>query len=264
MKHHKSTSKDLRQLFERAICIREIAEPLVSFDLDRDAGPILALMADRNFDVVGIREDGRMIGYVRRKDLESGSVRQSLIRFRKDDALAEYEPLLAAMQALRQRNELFITLLGQIGAIVTKGDLQKTPVRLWLFGLISLIEMQMLHLIRKRFPDGTWTKLLSSARLDEAKKTFAQRQQRNEEANVYDYSDCLYICDKATIFFKDKELSAVARFESKTSGRRFFGLLQSLRDDLAHSNDILNGRWPELAEVVMEGENLLLRLEAAG
>lgn len=263
MKQLKSTSSDLRRLFERAICIREIAEPLVSFDVDRDTETIRVFMEARNFDVVGLREDGRLAGYVRRKDLKSGPVRECLIRFTKEDALAESEPLLAAVQALRERSELFITVLGQIGGIVTKGDLQKAPVRLWLFGMISLIEMQMLRLIRKRFPNGTWVSQLPPARCEAAKKIFVEMQRRNEEANVSDFSDCLQICDKVTLLLKDSELSAVACFQSRSEGKRFFSFLEALRNDLAHSNDILKGRWPALAEAVLESEKLLMRLESA-
>ena len=106
-----------------------------------------------NFDVVGVRAEGLVIGYVRRADLKPGLLGDSLCRFRDSDVMAESESPLAAIQALKVRSELFINVLGQVGAIVTKGDLQKAPIRLWLFGVISLIEMQMLRLIRERLPD---------------------------------------------------------------------------------------------------------------
>ena len=82
-----------------------------------------------------------------------------------------------------------------------------------------------------------------------------------EEANASDFSDCLQICDKATIVLRDSELSALANSPSQSAGQRFFNALESLRNDLAHANDILKGRWPELAELVKEGETLLVRLE---
>ena len=199
---------------------------------------------------------------MRRKDLKEGPVQDCLARFRESEVLAESEPLSAGIQALRDRNELFITVLGQVGGIVTKGDLQKAPVRLWLFGLISLVEMQMLRLISKRFPDGSWASLSAPARLEAAKRIFAERQRRNQEADVLDFSDCLQICDKATLMLKDSELSALAKFPSREAGRRFFSQLESLRNDLAHSNDILKGRWPALAELAVQCEHLLTRLEA--
>jgi hypothetical protein len=264
VKHLKSTSSDLRRLFERAISVREVAEPLASFDADRDADSVRSFMDARNFDVVGVREDGRLVGYVRRAGLKHGPLRDSLCRFRDGDVMAESESLLAAIQALQVRSEVFISVLGQVGAIVTKGDLQKAPVRLWLFGVVSLIEMQMLRLIRERFPDGAWTSLVPPARVEAAKKLFAERQRRNEEANAVDFSDCLQICDKATIMLKNGELSALTNFPSRSAGDGFFKDLESLRNDLAHANDILKGRWPELAGLVKEAEALLLRLESSG
>jgi len=55
MKHLRSTSSDLRRLFDHSISVREIAEPLASFDADRDAASIRGFMEARNFDVVGVR-----------------------------------------------------------------------------------------------------------------------------------------------------------------------------------------------------------------
>jgi hypothetical protein len=262
MKHLKSSSSDLRRLFERAITIREIAEPLVSFDTDHDAEAIRVFMEERNFDVVGLRQGGTVVGYVRRDDLTHGSVTGCLTRFQAGEVLAEREPLSAAIQALRDQNQLFITVRGQVRRIATKGDMQKVPVRLWLFGLISLIEMQMLRLIRQRFPGGAWTSLLSPARVEAARKVSALRQKQNREADASDFLDCLQICDKATIMLKDSELSALARFPSREVGGHFFSHLESLRNDLAHSNDILQGRWPGLAELAAQCESLLTRLEA--
>ena len=145
---------------------------------------------------------------------------------------------------------------------MTKGDLHKDPVRLWLFGVISLIEMQMLRLIRERFSDGSWTDLLSSGRVEAAKMIFADRKQRNEEASASNFSDCLQICDKATVLLKDGELFAVAGFSDRKTAERFFSRLESLRNDLAHSNDILKGRWPELADLAAECEIRLKRMES--
>lgn len=263
MKQLKSSSGDLRRLFERAITIREIAEPVVSFDTDRNAEAIRGFMEARNFDVVGLREGGSVAGYVRCKDLKQGPVQDCFARFREGEVLAESEPLSAGIQALRDRNELFITVLSQVGGIVTKGDLQKAPVRLWLFGVISLIEMKLLRLIRERFPHGTCMSLLPPGRIDAARRIFAMRKQRNEEADVSDFSDCLQICDKATILLNDSELKALAQSPTTAIDDDFFSRLQSLRDALAHSNDIVAGRWPELVNLAKEAEGLLTRLESA-
>ena len=66
----------------------------------------------------------------------------------------------------------------QVGAIVTRADLQKAPVRLFLFGMITLIEMHFLRIIRDRFEDDSWK---SKARdyVDEAERVFLSRRNRN-------------------------------------------------------------------------------------
>ena len=158
---------------------------------------------------------------------------------------------------------MFITVFGQVGAVMTKGDLQKAPVRLWLFGLISLLEMQMLRLIRERFPRGAWMSLLHHSRAKAARRLHVKRRRRNEEADPSDFSDCLQICDKVRIVLADSELSAVARFSTPGEGERFINRLQSLRNDLAHANDLLKGRWPDLADLALETEAFLQRLEGA-
>lgn len=260
MKYLKSKSSDLRRLFERAISVREIAEPLASFDIDRNAEAARSFMEAHNFDVVGVRDEGHIVGYVRRTHLGAGSLADYLVPFAQEEViLAETDSLLTAIQGLRERSELFVNVLGKPGAIVTKGDLQKSPVRLWLFGLISLIEMRMLRIIRDRFPGEDWKDLLTAARLSTAMKIFEERRQRNEEVCI---SDCLQICDKAAILLRDDALLTRTGFISRSSGERLFKFLEGLRNDLAHSNDILKGRWPELADRVLEAEQLLTRLEA--
>src|SRR5580765_1536157 len=122
MKHLKSSSTDLRRLFQ-AITIREIAEPLASFDVDCDTGVVKAFMDARNFDVVGLRENGGVAGYVRRQNLRDGSIRSHMNRFTEHEVVAESEPLSTAIEKLPEQKEIFIRLLGHVGAIVTKGDL---------------------------------------------------------------------------------------------------------------------------------------------
>jgi len=58
VKHIRSSLGDLRTLFVRTITVRDIAEPLVSFDSDHDAPSVRAFMEQRDFDVVGVRDCG--------------------------------------------------------------------------------------------------------------------------------------------------------------------------------------------------------------
>lgn len=260
MKQLKSSLSDLRRLFARTIALRDIAEPLVSFDLGQTSSEVRTFMEHREFDVVGVREHGVVTGYVARHKLNGGVIGKHRRTFASDDVLPDSEPLLSAFAALRERRHVFITVLGHAGGIVTRGDLQKAPVRLWLFGLVSLLEMQMLRVVRERYPEDSWLPLLTNERCAGARRLFAERRRRNE-AN--DLSDCLQLGDKAAILMKDRELFALSGFASKRALETFFKDVGLLRNALAHANDILSGRWPALVELVTSLEALLERLEGA-
>jgi hypothetical protein len=259
MKHLKSSVGDLRRLFIRTIALRDIAEPLVSFDAAQPAIEVQKFMKARGFDVVGVREQGIVTGFATLPELTTGALGDYRRPFEPADALPDSEPLLGAFAALRDRRHVFITVLGHVGGIVTRGDLQKAPVRLWLFGLVTLLEMQLLRVVRERHPAETWVSCLSEERVAGARKVFAERQKRLEEN---DLSDCLQFGDKATILMKDKQLCALAGFPSKRALEIFFKEVGQLRNALAHANDIMHGRWPALPDLVAQMESFLERLEA--
>ena len=260
MKQLKSSLGDLRRLFARTITVRDIAEPLVSFDHTQPVAEVRSLMDRREFDVVGVRQSGMVAGYALRTELAGGFLEQSRRPFASGDVLPDSEPLLSAIAALGKRRHVFITVLGQVGGIVTRGDLQKAPVRLWLFGLVSLLEMQMLRIVRERYPDDAWEAAVSRERLSGARRLFEERRRRNEAS---DLSDCLQLGDKGTILMKDPELFAFSGFSSRRALETFFKEVGLLRNALAHANDIASGRWPALATLVARLESLLERLEAA-
>lgn len=259
MKQLKSSLGDLRRLFVRTITLRDIAEPLGSFDASQPAPEVGAFMSERGYDVVGVRVNGVVAGYAVRTDLVAGNTGQHRRAFASTDVLPDSEPLLGALAALRERRHVFITVLGHVGGIVTRGDLQKAPVRLWLFGLVSLLEMQMLRIVRERYPSDDWSSHLSGERLAGARRIFAERRQRREENDLL---DCLQLGDKAAILMKDPALFAQSGFTSKAALAAFFQQVGALRNALAHANDILLGDWPALPDLVSDLESFLERLEA--
>ena len=260
MKQLKSSLGDLRRLFARTITLRDIAEPLVSFDHGQSAAEVRAFMEQREYDVVGVRENGVVTGYARRDELTDGTVGAHRQDFAREEVLPDSEPLLAAFESLRERRHVFINVLGHVGGIVARGDLQKAPVRLWLFGLLSLLEMQMLRVVRERYPADSWMPMLTEERAAGARRVFEERRRRHEENEL---CDCLQLGDKASILMKDPALFALTGFESKRALEMFFNEVNLLRNALAHANDILNGRWPALADLVSSLETILAKLETA-
>ncbi len=261
MKHLKSSSLDLREIFSRDITVRYIAEPLASFDATVDSTTVQAFLTERNYDVIGVRYEGFIASYARAVDLKADGGR-TLADYAQPvpDALLiqDSEPLVQAILAMRETPYLFVESLGQINGIITLGDIQKAPVRLWLFGLISLTEMQLLRVIRETYPFNRWQHYLSETRLAIAQEMLERRQASNAEI---DLADCLQFCDKRDIFLRSDRLHPILHPDSKNRGEKLLKDLEALRNNLAHAQDIVTGQWPKTADLAEETEQLLLRLE---
>ncbi len=54
---------------------------------------------------------------------------------------------------MKNRDHLFVLDGARLESIVTSADLQKPPVRMLLFGLVSLLDMFLLALVRKHCPE---------------------------------------------------------------------------------------------------------------
>jgi len=237
---------------------------LVCYDAERNAAEVKPFLDNCDFDVAGVRRNGRILGYVQRERLTNGRVEDHLLSFGKGDVVPETEALVRAFQGLQDRHAFFVTAFGQVAGIVTRGDLQKSPVRMWLFGLISLIEMQMLRLICECCPNESWKTLIKTKKglkgLKKAEGHFQRRQARNE---AIDLADCLFLSDKAEIFQNLPDLERLQHRCGLEKESSFFADLVDLRDDLAHAQDIITNRWPGLPKLVQVAEILLNALEQA-
>jgi hypothetical protein len=258
MKPLKSSYHDLHRIFEQSITVREIAEPLSSFDESQPAGKAKKFMEARDFDVVGVRSEGTIIGYVQREDLRSGVVGEFVTAFDDDLVLHESDPLLTALEAMKNQRWVFVRFLGNPSGIITRGDLQKAPMRMWLFGLLSLLEMQLLAWIREVHPEDGWRSHLNPDRLTEAESLMEKRRTRNE---AIDLASCLQLADKKMIFAKSDLLFEMLAPYSKRAWEKLMRDVENLRNNLAHSNDLESEEWPRIADIVEEVEALLKKME---
>jgi len=151
-----------------------------------------------------------------------------------------------------------VTILDRVWGIVTRSDLHKAPVRMWIFCLISLAEMHTVRIIRSRYPHEGWKKHLLDARLKRAQRLFNMRKASNEEIDLI---DCLQLCDKANILCESGDLLDLA-FESKDKAQLFFGEVEQLRNRLVHAQDIITNSWSKLADLAIGLENFLKACES--
>jgi hypothetical protein len=252
----RSSVEDLRRIFERCITVRDIAEPFASFDSQRQCTDVLPFMEARGYDVIGIRIDGLVGGYALRGDLSGGQLGDHARAIDPELVLPDSSALLTAFERLRTRPWVLVSIVGRVWGFVSVADLQKAPVRMWLFGLISLAEMHTLRLVRELFPGEEWivANLLAPARMTDARRVFEKRRRKGQET---DLTDCLQLCDRATILKKQRGIFRELGFNSNAEAQRFFSHFEDLRNSLAHSQDILANRWPALADIAIGLEHFL-------
>jgi hypothetical protein len=265
MKHLKSRAQDLRSLFENNITIEYVAEPLKAVPADADAALVLQWMEERDFDVIGIEAKDVITGYVERSSLNNG--KQSKCGdyqqvFHPSELVASCTPLMKLLPILQQTSRVFVLDCNQVRGIVTCGDLQKAPVRMLLFGLVTLLEMNLLRLVRLYYPQDSWQSVLKSERIDAAKRLWRDSQVRNEATDLLDY---LQFCDKRDLILHHPELAGRLELKSKRAAERFFKSAEQLRNRLAHAQDLVSGSsWVELISLAEGMEKLLRSCEEIG
>ncbi|MCF4968576.1 hypothetical protein [Nostoc sp. CMAA1605] len=262
MKHLKSRSQDLRSLFENNITIEYVAESLKAVPAEADVMEVLQWMQTQDFDVVGIETGNIITGYIERASLISATVGKCgdyQRVFHPKELIAISTPLMKLLPILQDTPRLFVLDCNQVSGIVTCGDLQKAPVRMLLFGLFTLIEMNLLRLVRIYYPQDTWQKFLKPERVEIAQRLWRESQERNEATDLLDY---LQFCDKRELVLHHPELLQQLDLKSKRAGERFLKSAEQLRNKLAHAQNLASGSsWKDLISLAAQMEQLLIRCE---
>lgn len=254
-----SPHQSLRSLFLHDIHVDHIAEELVVCQADERTANALHIMDTHDFDCLGVEENGKVIGYIEKHDLGDGICRDNMKSFITTEVVSDSTSLLKTLYLFKETKRIFVLEENRISKLVTHADLQKAPVQLFLFGLVSLTEMYLLQWIKKYLPYEEWKPYLNKSRLREAYRLFYERKKVNEEIQLI---DCLQLCDKRDIVLSVKDMYTILPFPSKNKMRDYFRRIESLRNDLAHAQDFI-GKFTkeEIIDLVLHTEKVLRILE---
>ncbi len=250
---------DLRNLFETGITANSIQEPLKYCLYTDSVIKVQAELKRLDFDIAGIKssEDQPIREFIRTKSLKNGNCGEAAECIRVDDVIADSTALIEVLSGLKDKTHLFVLNGRQIAGIITKADLQKPPVRILIFGIVSLLEMHLTFLVRKYFPDEKWREVLKPARIEDAETLLERRKERNE---AIDLTDCLQYADKRVLVLASKEIRDHLGLETKAVAISVLKSIEKLRDKLVHSQDIESGTtWENLIESVLRAEKMLQR-----
>jgi hypothetical protein len=236
----------VRRLFTEGFQVADVAGPLASFDAETP-GPAVAAVLDRDgLTVAGVRRGGRVAGFVGRDGLGQGPCGVAAKEFGPAARLAGSAPLSAAVRVLAVEPRAFVTAFGEVAGVVTRDDLQKPPGRMWLFGMVTMIELRYTRMIAELCPGEGWREYLSEGRLKKAEELMAERRRRHRAVGLL---DCLQLSDKGTIVARNEAVRGRTVFTSRRQAEDGIRLLEGLRNNLAHAQDVVSADWEAIVQL---------------
>ena len=235
----------MAQLFQQTFTARNITRALPSVDQPR-AEQVLAIMEHHHLPVVGIREDGSVCGYVTR---EHPLDRRE---FLPGQILADSASFSEVILTLSQHDVCFVRLLDSITGVIVKNDIQHPYMRMWLFGIITMLEMETEPMIERLWPDDAWKALISPGRLAKAEALLEERARRNQQSTLL---ACLQFSDKMQMLVENEQVFQMFGFSSKKAARTICKELESLRNNLAHAQDIVTHDFSQVARIAQRIES---------
>jgi len=261
MTNLKLDSADLRKIFKNSITVKDISSQFVYQNGDKSIKFIIEHLISNDYDVIGIKSGGSS-GYVLINDLKSNNskIKEYLRHFEPSELISETTPLIDIFQLLKEKERIFVLSKNKIDRIVTRSDLQKAPVRMLIFGFISILEMYFLSIIKKSFQNNLWIRHLNKNRVETAKKIYGLRKEKNEALELI---DCIQFSDKRVLLMSNKALLDHLGFNSKTSFDNFVKKVEKIRNKIAHAHMIESGTsWREVIDVTIRVDSLIVKLES--
>ncbi|UCD35651.1 MAG: bifunctional (p)ppGpp synthetase/guanosine-3',5'-bis(diphosphate) 3'-pyrophosphohydrolase, partial [Nitrospiraceae bacterium] len=127
----------LIRLFADSFIAQDIADPLRSFDREKRCDDVLPVMERNGIDVISVRDEGIVQGYLRRIDLGNGNCGDHLRQFRSGQVLDGEDSLTEVIHALTLYEYTFVSMLGDVTGLISRGCLNKPVARMWLFGMVT-------------------------------------------------------------------------------------------------------------------------------
>ncbi|RKZ80143.1 MAG: bifunctional (p)ppGpp synthetase/guanosine-3',5'-bis(diphosphate) 3'-pyrophosphohydrolase [Gammaproteobacteria bacterium] len=238
-----------RQQYNDIFSAKDIAEPLLSFDATTSVEKIREIFKQQQQQVATVLVEGKVMGFTTSDLLDTSDNDEILKRiFSSDQVLSGDAGFAEVVHVLTRHDYCFVRLLGQVHGVISRDDMNKPYVRMWLFGIITLMEKHITELVRTHFDHDKWHGLIPEARLKLAENLQHERKQINQHCELI---DCLQLADKGLILIKDTELLSKLGFNSKNSAKKVLKQFQSLRNNLAHAQDISTYDWAQIARLSM-------------
>ncbi len=255
---------DFKKMFTDTLSAKFISEKLECCRSTDVAQYVKEKLEHLEFDSAGVvNEDEVTVGYVITNELGDGQIYDYVRKFDFDRVISDSTPLSEIINVFKGSDFVYVNYIDQVTGIVTKADLNKPPVRVYLFGVLSLFEMHLSYWVGKVFEEKAWQKLIDKKRLESAIRVYESRRSDNMNQNIT-LLECLQLCDKRDILLRSEYFLELIDM-SRKNFRKFMRSIEAIRNNLAHSqNSIIDSiEFNVMGTVISDCEKFLLRSDNA-
>lgn len=256
-----TTFSELQDIFINNITTKFIYESLACCRIYDNSFEVKRTLNACDFDVIGVIDNNdKKIGYIERAKIGDNEISSYLTTFSLNQIIAESTPISELFEILTDREFVFVLKKNEIDGIVTRADINKPIVRIYLFGIISLYEFHLNFWINKYHKNESWKKILKDERLNTADKLFQIRKGNNVQLTLL---ECLQFCDKRDILRNTERFIEKFEYQSKPKFKRLLKNIEKIRNELAHSQNsiISNLKWAVFVDSIKQIKYFLEKSE---
>lgn len=257
----KGTSfSELQNIFIENITTKYIFEPLACCQITDNPIEVKDTLAQRGFDTLGVVDNnGLKLGYIVREKLGEDAIENYIKKFEIEIVISESTPLSELFEILLKKEYVYVLSSNSVEGIVTRADINKPIVRIYLFGLISLFELHLNFWITENYKHNSWMNILNSTRIKSAKEIFDKRKGNNIQLTLL---ECIQLCDKRDILKTTENFTKEFDY-SKKEFEKLLKNVEIVRNELAHSQNsiIANLEWTDFVNAIKMTEEFLIKSE---
>lgn len=249
-----------------SIPVRFISEPLVSYLKQKPYAEAVSNMNAAQFDVAGVVDrTGNVLGYIDVKGNLSGVCgdRNHVHPVDPGSLVTDAMPIAEAGSLIARKRHVFVLERNKVTAIVTRADLQKAPVRMMIFGVITVLEMHLTDVLRREWTGDEWSKCdsFTPKQVKAIEGAFQQAKARNDETDVFGcmdlYDKSLLACETSSLLEALQNVGADDLESNLTDIRR-------LRNAVAHGKSLVtsNRSWNKVLRITIDVQQMSKALES--
>lgn len=255
-----TTFKELQAIFIDNITTKLIYEPIYCCRTNDYAPDVREALDNRDFDVIGVIDENESIfGFALRKELGENRVEEHTRKIELENITSDSTPILELLNILSNNPYAFVVQKNKVVGIVTRADINKPIVRIYIFGIISLFEMHLNFWINQFYKDDSWKTQIQENRFQETEKIYESRKGNNDDLTLL---ECAQLCDKRDVLNNTDEFRKQFEF-SKNQFERLLKDSEKIRNELAHSQNsiIANLKWEKFVSTISSIESFLHKSE---